>query len=420
MSNFSDIEPAESSANKVMGSKASAIGDETSAVVPEKSLVLQNRYILIKPLGQGGMGTVFLAQDKRLSKRFCVVKKLRLDGFDNEDKRKAMSFFEREAMVLSGLKHPNVVAIQDYFEEHGNYFLVMEYVKGDNLQQLLKKRGGPFNEKQVIEWAVNILDVLNYLHGHNPPVIYRDIKPSNIMLSTVDGIKLVDFGIARPYVDNSENTHVVSGGYSPPEQYWGAADQRSDIYALGATMYYLLTGKEPMALLSCSTRSRNSAVSEFMDKVIQKATAQDVWLRYQTASEMTQALTAIPSKQIVLRPPLYVMVACIMALISVASAAFIFFCFTNKDNYLAGTAMTIFSGKPALKGLASRTNNANAPWYIPYEIATLASGEEVITDPEGLQLASSNQGLDAAKPKAHHLIIDKRLNSSTDKPKINR
>ncbi len=116
-----------------------------------------------------------------------------------------MAFFEREAMILSSLKHPNIVSIQDYFQEHGNYFLVMEYVKGDNLQRLLRKRGEPFNEKQVIEWTNTILDVLHYLHSHKPPVIYRDIKPSNIMLSTADGIKLVDFGIARPYAEQ-ENT----------------------------------------------------------------------------------------------------------------------------------------------------------------------------------------------------------------------
>ncbi len=417
MPNLFSQEPAEASAKNVGGTKASNIGDDTGAALPEKSLVLQDRYVLVRPLGQGGMGTVFLAQDKRLSKRFCVVKKLRLDGFDSEDKRKAMSFFEREAMVLSGLKHPNVVAIQDYFEEHGNYYLVMEYVKGNNLQQLLKERGGVFNEKQVIEWAANILDVLHYLHGHSPPVIYRDIKPSNIMLGTMDGIKLVDFGIARPYADNSENTHVVSGGYSPPEQYWGAADPRSDIYALGATMYYLLTGKEPLALQTCSTRSRNTLISEHMDKVIQKATAQDVWLRYQTAGEMRQALMDVPSQQLRQRPPAYVIVACIMALISVASAAFVFFAFANKNNDLSASARAIFSSK-AFGTLNNKVKGQNGDWYIPFEIASLASGEAVITDRAGLNPGVHTLGI--LPLKSSHLIVPKRLRTNTAAPKSKR
>jgi serine/threonine protein kinase len=162
--------------------------------------------------------------------------------------------------------------------------------------------------------------VLNYLHKHQPPVIYRDIKPSNIMLDTVHGIKLVDFGIARPYTENSENTHVVSGGYSPPEQYWGAADPRSDIYALGATMHYLLTGKEPIALQSCAPKLRNSKVSDYLDKIIQRATAQDVWLRYQSAAEMLQALTQKPVRQYSIAPHTYIIVTCLATFISVVMA----------------------------------------------------------------------------------------------------
>jgi len=377
MPSFFDSEGSGHSAKGV-----SELGEQTNFAIPEKSLVLQGRYAIVKPLGQGGMGTVFLAQDKRLSNRFCVVKKLRLDGFDKEDKHRATTFFEREAMILSGLKHPNVVSIQDYFQEYGNYFLVMEYVKGDNLQQLLKKRGEPFNEKQVVDWGLAILDVLNYLHGNKPPVIYRDIKPSNIMLSAVDGIKLVDFGIARPYAEHSENTHVVSGGYSPPEQYWGGADLRSDIYALGATMYYLLTGKEPLALQTCSTRRSKIPISDQLDKIIQRATAQDIWLRYQTAIEMRQALTEVPSKAKTSSFPSYVLVAGVLALVSVACAAFVFFAFTNKDGHFHEEAMTLLSKN---QSVGVNAKKESALWHVPFEIATLASNEEVITDPDALK-----------------------------------
>ena len=360
-------------------------GPSSSQTIP----VLANRYLIVGPLGQGGMGTVFLAQDTRLSNRFCVVKKLRLENrLLEEDKLRAMEFFEREAMVLSGLKHPNVVVIQDYFQERGNYFLVMEYVEGDNLHQSLAKRGTPFSEEQVTGWALNILDVLHYLHSHEPPVIYRDIKPSNMMLGAQGDIKLVDFGIARPYAANSENTHVVSGGYSPPEQYWGAADPRSDLYALGSTMYYLLTGREPVALQSCSPRRRNAKVSEYLDKIIQRATAQDVWLRYQTAAEMRQALIDKPRRNFIAIPPTYLLVACLSALISAAAAAFIFLSFADQQQmhsiktFLFGPLapqekLKIAQGEGA--GIHSSPNN----WAIPLDFATLADSEEVLTDPDG-------------------------------------
>ena len=377
MPSFSNSEAAGHS-----GRNAPKLGDDNDLIVPEKAIVLQNRYVIVRSLGQGGMGTVFLAQDKHLSNRLCVVKKLRLDDLNSDDKRKAMTFFDREAMILSGLKHANVVSIQDYFQEHGNYFLVMEYVKGDNLQLLLRKRGEPFSDKQVAAWAITILDVLHYLHSHKPPVIYRDIKPSNIMLDTSDGIKLVDFGIARPYAEQSENTHVVSGGYSPPEQYWGAADLRSDIYALGATMYYLLTGKEPLALQTCSIRHAKLPISQYLDKVIQRATAQDIWLRYQTASEMRQALVEVPNRANIILFPNYVLLAGVLALISVACAAFVFFAFVDKNGHFHEEAMAVFSSSPAA---GKKAEKRAALWQLPFEIATLASSEEIITDPDGIK-----------------------------------
>lgn len=259
--------------------------------------VLQKRYEVVSHLGQGGMGTVYMARDMRLANRNCVVKKLRDDFFREEDKQKALEFFKREADVLSPLKHPNIVSILDSFEEDENYYLVMEYVEGDNLHQMLNQRGEPFPEEQVLQWAVQIADVLHFLHSNEPKVIYRDLKPSNVMIDTKDRVKLVDFGIARPYAEDSDNTHVVSAGYSPPEQYWGAADPRSDIYALGATMHFLLTGQEPLALQVCSPKRINPKISDHTDEIVQRATAQDVWLRYQSAPEMQQELEYKPKQQ---------------------------------------------------------------------------------------------------------------------------
>ena len=257
--------------------------------------VLQGRWEILEQLGQGGMGTVYKARDLNLANRLCVVKKLRVDFFRQEEREQALEFFDREASMLSTLKHPNIVRIYDRFRENENYYLVMEYVEGDNLEQMLVARGEPFSEAQVTDWAITICEVLHYLHSRRPPVIYRDLKPSNIMLDAVDGIKLVDFGIARPYREDGENTHVVSGGYSPPEQYWGGADTRSDIYALGATMHFLLTGIEPTALKTSSPKKINPKLSAKIDAIVQKATSQYVELRYQYACAMREELEA-PTK----------------------------------------------------------------------------------------------------------------------------
>lgn len=287
----------------------------------EVHFILQKRYEVVSHLGQGGMGTVYMARDLRLANRYCVVKKLRDDFFREEDKKKALEFFQREAEVLSPLKHPNIVSITDSFDEEDNYYLVMEYVEGENLHQMLNKRGEPFPEEQVLQWAIQIADVLNFLHSNDPKVIYRDLKPSNVMIDTKDRVKLVDFGIARPYAKDSDNTHVVSAGYSPPEQYWGAADPRSDIYALGATMHFLLTGQEPLALQVCSPRKINPTISEHIDQIVQRATAQDVWLRYQTATEMQRELEYIPRQKPRLK--LVQAAAGVVGLVAVLTATYI-------------------------------------------------------------------------------------------------
>ncbi len=253
--------------------------------------ILQNRYRIDSVLGQGGMGTVYLAKDSRLDDRLCVVKELRDDFYRDEDKQRALSFFDREVRMLARLKHSNIVQVSDYFSEQGKYFLVMEYVEGENLHSIMQKREGePFDENQVVSWAIQICDVLTYLHGQDPPVIYRDLKPSNIMINTDEQLKLVDFGIARKVETEDENTRVVSAGYSPPEQYWGAANIQSDIYALGATMFFLLAGIDPEPLKSNSPRESNAEVSEYMDAIVRKCMSQEAAQRYNSAAELREAL----------------------------------------------------------------------------------------------------------------------------------
>ncbi|HEY9714755.1 MAG TPA: serine/threonine-protein kinase, partial [Chroococcales cyanobacterium] len=167
-------------------------------------------------------------------------------------------------------------------------------------------------------WASQIAEVLNFLHSNDPKVIYRDLKPSNIMIDTKDRVKLVDFGIARPY-EETDNTHVVSAGYSPPEQYWGGADPRSDIYALGATMFFLLTGQEPLALQTSYPRKINPEVSERTDLIVQRATQQDVWMRYQTAPEMKNDLDWTPKEPV---PRFRIVETALVVVVAIAVAAF--------------------------------------------------------------------------------------------------
>lgn len=263
--------------------------------------MLNRRWQVVERLGQGGMGTVYLANDLNLpnlgdSKRSCVVKQLRDDFFRQEDRERAIQFFFREAQVLSALSHPNIVAILDFFQEEGKSYLIMEYVRGKNLHEMMMERGEPFSNEEVLDWAIQVCEVLHYLHTHDPPVIYRDLKPSNVMIDERNRVKLVDFGIARPFEESEDNTHVVSQGYSPPEQYWGAADPRSDVYALGCTMYFLLTGKDSLALTVSNPRKLNADVLEALDRIVGRATQQDVWSRYQSALEMKEELIFLRSK----------------------------------------------------------------------------------------------------------------------------
>jgi serine/threonine protein kinase len=373
---------------------------------------LQGRYELIGLLGQGGMGTVYMARDLRLHNRPCVVKKLRDDFYREEDKQKAVAFFKREAGVLSQLQHPNIVHILDYFEENYDYFLVMDYVEGRDLYNILKERGEPFAEDQVLDWAEQICDVLEYLHEHEPPVIYRDLKPSNVMIDVKGRVKLVDFGIARPYEDNTDHTHVVSAGYSPPEQYWGAADVRSDIYALGATMFFLLTGSEPVALHPSCPVSANPAVSEQTNMVVYKATAQDPEERYQSARQMRAALSSQADDKLVPARSRVRDLLVLVGIVAVAGVAFLALIKLDeslraKSEQLKKTEEIISRHNKEKKELTKKLDaytravqaqeQAVAEWreqarskpYAPQPVARSAVAAQVtseaqLTDPEGL------------------------------------
>ena len=207
--------------------------------------MLQSRYQIRRLLGGGGMGMVYLANDQRLANRPCAIKEMVDHFIDQAQRIEANDYFAREADTLAQLKHQAIPAITDRFELANRHYLVMEYVEGRNLEEELAARGEPLPEGLVIDIARQLCDVLAYLHGLIPPIIYRDMKPSNVMLNSSGRVVLVDFGIARLFKAARKGTMIGTLGFAPPEQYQGMVDPRSDIYSLGATLHYVLTGRDP-------------------------------------------------------------------------------------------------------------------------------------------------------------------------------
>src|SRR3984957_16159332 len=221
----------------------SMMGDPNGPLNPGK--LLAGRYLVEKMLGGGGMGGVYLARDQRLTNRPCAIKEMVDHFIDPQQRLEANDYFAREADTLAQLKHQAIPAITDRFELANRHYLVMEYVEGRNLEEELAVRGEPLPEGLVIDIARQLCDVLIYLHGLVPPIIYRDMKPSNVMLNSNGRVVLVDFGIARLFKAARKGTMIGTLGFAPPEQYQGLVDPRSDIYSLGATLHYVLTGRDP-------------------------------------------------------------------------------------------------------------------------------------------------------------------------------
>ena len=257
--------------------------------------VLNKRYRIVSLLGEGGFGAVYKAWDLNLNGP-CAVK-------ENKDAtHSAQSQFEREATMLAGLRHPNLPRVTDHFfiPEQGQY-LVMDYIQGDNLEELLAKSSTPLTPEQALDWTLQICDALSYLHTRPQAIIHRDIKPANIKITPDGRAMLVDFGIAKVYDEHLKTTagaRAVTPGYSPPEQYgFGKTDHRSDIYALGATLYKALTLQDPPesvertigGALTNPTRL-NHAVPPWLETVILQAMQTTPTNRFQTVAELRSAL----------------------------------------------------------------------------------------------------------------------------------
>lgn len=235
--------------NRSVANVCSQCGTRLTAS-PLKALgpLLQNRYRLDRKLGKGGMGEVYLATDTRINRQIVIKEMLALNT--PQEQQEAEKNFRLEAQVLAGLHHAHIPDIKDYFSEGGKYYLVMEWINGEDLEKRLEKEGAPLPENDALRYALQVLDVLEYLAQQQPPVIHRDIKPANIIVDQNDNVYLVDFGIARAKptqsgVTSRDTSLYGTKGYAPPEQYAGKTEPRSDVYALGATMHHLLTNRDP-------------------------------------------------------------------------------------------------------------------------------------------------------------------------------
>ena len=252
--------------------------------------IIDNKYELLTLIGEGGMSYVYLAMDIRLNKQWAVkeIKKIG-EGSD----RIVINSIIKETNLLKKLDHPMLPRIVDIINHNDSLYIVMDYIEGETLNVLLEKNGAQ-PEGEVIEWAKKLCDALLYLHSQNPPIIYRDMKPANIILKPDGNIKLIDFGIAREYKsgDISDTTALGTIGYAAPEQFGGQTDQRTDIYNLGATLYHLLTGISPCEppYVLYPIRSVKPDLSLGIEGIILKCTQPDPRNRYRSCAELMYAL----------------------------------------------------------------------------------------------------------------------------------
>ncbi len=255
--------------------------------------VIDNKYEILKQIGKGGMSTVYLAMDKRLNKQWAV-KEINKAANDKNNEVVVQSLLA-EANLMKRLDHPSLPRIVDIIDNGRTIYVIMDYIEGESLDKILNTNG-PQPQALVVEWAKQLCNVLSYLHNQKPPIIYRDMKPANIMLKPEGNLKLIDFGIAREYKQNNMTDTVSLGtrGYAAPEQFggMGQTDARTDIYCLGVTLYHLLTGQNPAEppYELYPIRQWNPSLSSGLEYIVQKCTQLNPDDRYQNCDELMYAL----------------------------------------------------------------------------------------------------------------------------------
>jgi serine/threonine protein kinase len=272
--------------------------------VPDGTLqpgqVLQSRYRILGIIGMGGMGAVYQARDLHFANvtKLCAVKEMINMAHDQQLREHTIRNFEREAEILATLSHPAIPQIYDFFSFGDRAYLVLEFIQGRDLEAILNSTDKFLPIEQVRQWGIEICDVLSYLHNHEPEsIIFRDMKPSNVMIDHHKRVRLIDFGIAKTFQTGQPGTMIGTEGYSPPEQYKGLSSPAADIYALGATLHHLLTRRDPrleppFSFDQRSIRQANPDVSEEFAAVVMRALSYKPEDRYSSAQAMKQSLEA--------------------------------------------------------------------------------------------------------------------------------
>lgn len=302
-------EAGQSSAAQSVQSSSSSSGNGGGGNrrLPAGTELSNGRYKIERPVAAGGMGAVYRAIDVRFN-RPCAVKEM-LDDFQSDgDRSQAVEWFTREATLLLDLNHPCIPRVRDFFVEEGRHYLVMDFIEGRTLGDVLEKEGNVagingtrgVSEARARSWAQQVCSVLSYLHRQAPPIIFRDLKPSNIMVTDKDEVKLIDFGIARTFQQSARHsTIIMTIGYAPPEQLHGMPEPRSDLYALGATMHRVLTrhdaaNNKPTIFDFPPIRTLRPDVSPAFEQVISRALAPKIEQRWGSAAEMERAVINLP------------------------------------------------------------------------------------------------------------------------------
>ena len=278
----------------------------------EPLITLHDRFSIIKKVGEGGMAAVYQAADLRLPGQVWALKEMSESWIpDPEDRAKAIRSFEREALLLAKLNHQNLPRVIDAFSENGRQYLVMEYVEGETLEKILAKRSAPFSGAEVMHWALQLCDVLSYLHTLPDPVIFRDLKPSNIMIDSTGRIKLIDFGIVRFFKPGQAKDTMAIGtqGYCAVEAISGQTDARSDLYSLCVVLHEMLTRHNPTTTMFNLPliRKLNPSVSQELERIIHRGLARDRNARWPSVKAFSEQLTRtqVIAAQTVVAPEAY-------------------------------------------------------------------------------------------------------------------
>jgi serine/threonine protein kinase len=277
----------------------STYDNQTGRLAPQS--MLHQRYLIVGQAGRGGMSAVYQAVDTLSRNRHVAIKEMSQGHLDSAELAEATARFQQEAALLGSLQHSNLPRIYDGFSEYGRSYLVMEYIDGKTLLQMLKDSGGhPLPTAQVLDYAIQLCDVLTYLHSQIPPIIFRDLKPTNVMVKDNGHVVLIDFGIARFFKEGQAQDTVFLGspGYAPPEQHGTSqTNPRSDLYSLGATLHCCLTGRDPFhakdRFAFPPVHQLNPLVPVELDQLIQRMVSMDEQQRPNSAQEVRQALLRI-------------------------------------------------------------------------------------------------------------------------------